>query len=213
MTERARPPISLDIRHGERYDVLVNLAADDPMEAQRVAGMVEEGISGWHHVIPSNEPRDSQFYVDHIPNPLFIAKTSHPLRRRLTPADVRAIEPITRELILAPEIKNILRSKRGREIGSRYGVPDLRYIEPLVGIIDREKKRKVLVYKYYKGWDTSVAIPPGVNLFGLSRDLKKHFGEEGIDAADLGVNQWIKPSGEEGAIYLLDAELYRRKDA
>lgn len=112
---------------------------------------------------------------------------------------------IANEIYTAPIVERVLGSNAAQELVAESGFSGIQFIEPLVGVIDRQGK--ILIYQFTdsrKMDDLSLAEQQGVRY--LSGGLVDLLLASGLVPADLNPSQFLV--GQNGNVFLLDSELY-----
>jgi hypothetical protein len=211
------PPRTIEIRHGPRFDVILNLTAENQLQVRDLAGFVGNGI-------PSSWPTwySDLRHVDRSEDPQFFAKTrlysgsdssknlldGNPKRSTIGRKVVNALNSIVSEISLSPRIVEILKRDEVSHIAKMNGFDRIEFVEPLVGLIDRESGIKTLVYRFVSGRWPSVDSEYKA-LINITEALRPLFKANGVLPVDLGAEQLLIGSGENNkVVYLLDSERY-----
>jgi hypothetical protein len=221
----------IEIRHESQHDLVLSSSAKRQDLVQELATKLKNGIpSDWQPFNP-DVTGSSDSFVDNVNNPRFF------LKQRWYMGDFRdakifdaslanAANSITNEIALSPRIKEILTSKQGRKLASSHGLDKIVFVEPLVGIVNRNTQQKALAYEFIDAVPAASesdyeivngrAVPSkGSDLekiTDLTKALRQIFYEHGIIATDL-YPQQIMRSKDGKIAYLLDAETYYREQS
>ncbi len=228
MVEEGRHHVrTIETIHNGRYDIAVNLTADQTKVAA-VQPLVEDGLSTW---VPYHRQIDDHgnLFVD-ATEPTFIAKVRSDKRDSIHLAFMlksitdrqrhiaRARNSIYNELAMAPRVRAVIDSYEMQEFTRKIlKCASMSFCEPLVGVIDRQTEKKAVVYTW---------IPDATGLYhGTDKNLKKKlhdmddhltykleavFRSHGIDStADVGATQCLLTKDKAGIhIHVLDIEQF-----
>ncbi|MBP9716683.1 MAG: hypothetical protein KBD51_01940 [Candidatus Levybacteria bacterium] len=112
---------------------------------------------------------------------------------------------IANEISTAPIVERVLRGDEAQELVAEAGFSGIQFVEPLVGVIDRQGK--TLIYQFTDGRkmdELSLTEQQGVR--HLSGGLVDLLLASGLVPADLNPSQFL--IGQNGNVFLLDSELY-----
>lgn len=210
----------IEIRQGPSNDLILNLTADDQNKVLELSEVLVYGIpSSWP--IYKNNPNHR---VDSQENPRFFAKFRDPNKRigqSVKSEYLQAEKSVMNEFVLSLEIKRLLAGEEATGLLQKYGWGSIKFIEPLVGVIDKNSRKKTMVYDFVEGKapgftreSVSGVSDKTLNaLDGLAIELYDFFGRNGIDSYDLHGRGFIIPptSSSENAIYLIDSESFIRQ--
>jgi len=226
-----------ELLHVGDFDILINhkqtTVSSDELERVRTlltVNMTENPkigpLTGW-----ISFPENTDLYANREDNPEYFAKIKwehigDPLMDRAMAirwdASKERVDEkkqmytgasLMNEMSLAREIREIVESKEVQEIFENVGVESIDYIEPLIGIIDRKTKRKIMIYKFARGRMPSVVKDKnGEELTDALMKLQEVFERHDICADDLEVNQILDERGKDGKkrYHLIDSEFYYR---
>ncbi len=202
-----------ELIHRLPYDVVVNTIHSNPSLRDYAYNAVKDGIPfDW---LQSNvlEYLPWNARVDNVDNPnLFIKMKRH---------DLLSYRSILREFAFVPLIRQLTQSPDGQQIALSEGFDQLLVIEPLIGVINREERRKYMIYPFVHA-DTHVkSRNPNSNRFtmrsihSITGRLQSLFYKHNIVPNDLTTMQ-VMGSGQEDPIpntlFLFDIEGYRYKN-
>ena len=227
----------VEIRHNNNFDVIVNMSADDLSQTLNLAKMVENGIpTSWvnydprpktHQIDPDYTSHQDQFFVDDLTSPQFIAKIRH--HTSLTPhvdlskagndESIRNFllsgNSLLNEFKVSRRIKDILRTAQAKQIAMDFGYEDIVFVEPLVGLIDKRSRQKIIVYNFVKGFDIFESeyawerIGDSDDPHSVENQLGALFAEHGISGRDFGGHQFVLNKNDVRGteiLYIVDAE-------
>ncbi len=235
---------SVEIVRNGNFDVLLNAHHPDQQKVKHLAEVFKNGLpQNWAPFdTRSLEDDDAPIstYVDQTDGPSFFCKVRqkvNPIRLKQVQSgeedgNIRALNAyhsLVNEIALAEEVKRVLDMPEAKEVVKSYGFEDVTFIEPLVGINDRENERKLMVYDFVTG-DRGFEKPePGktnkmhelhftenINHTDYLSDemglkLRAVFRAQGIEAEDLEGHQFFS-SKDDGTgkfkLYLYDIEGY-----
>ncbi len=112
---------------------------------------------------------------------------------------------IANEISTAPIVERVLGGDEAQELVVEAGFSGIQFVEPLVGVIDRQGK--TLIYQFTDGRkmdELSLTEQQGVR--HLSGGLVDLLLASGLVPADLNPSQFL--IGQNGNVFLLDSELY-----
>jgi hypothetical protein len=109
------------------------------------------------------------------------------------------------EIIISPEVKNVVASNEVQELAKKHGFTGLKFAEPIFALTFKESAKKALIYKNIKRKVGS----PGGDLKNLAEDLKKVFLQNSIHPHDFHAGQFmvIEQDGKP-CVVLIDIESY-----
>ena len=131
-----------------------------------------------------------------------------------------AFNSLMNEFGVVQKVKEVMRSDEIKEIAKKYGLVDIRFAEPLIGIIDKKSGDKFMIYPRVKdGWSTDgLSLDEldrrlGFNIYslltGLLADLRQVLIQNNINPYDLSGRQFIVSETPEGRVlHLLDVEAF-----
>ncbi|HUD19746.1 MAG TPA: hypothetical protein VMR81_04855 [Patescibacteria group bacterium] len=228
MIEEGRHHVrTIETIHNGRYDIAMNLSADQ-MKVAAVLPLVEEGLTAW---IPYHRRIDDHgnLFVD-AAEPTFIAKVRSDNRDSIRLAFMlknitdrhrhiaRARNSIYNELAMAPRVRAVIDSHEVQEFTRNVlECASMSLCEPLVGVIDRQTQKKVLVYEWipdatglYHGTDNTLWKKLRDMDDSLTYKFEAVFRSHGIDStADVGATQCLLTQDKAGVhIHVLDIEQF-----
>lgn len=112
------------------------------------------------------------------------------------------------EMRLAPRIKELLTSDEVLEMFASMGIEKVRNIDPLVAIIDRETKRKYVIYPHKKGTAIDSKMMDVDKQNGLVKNIKAFFEENGVLVDDLEYANQIMVDVDAKTVYFNDTEAW-----
>ena len=123
---------------------------------------------------------------------------------------MNASNSLMNEFSLAGEIQEVVDSESAQNFAKELGYEGLRYVKPVLGIINKDNGHKYVIYPfiYGKQWYKS---PPGMIVEDHKpvQPLIDLFEEKGINPEDLIPRQFR--IGTDNWMYLLDTDQYHRK--
>ena len=216
--ENSNKIAGMEIIHEAYFDVIINNTA----KQGSVRGIKTAILNNIRNHNPpffnwlQNE-KDSALYYDKSPKPKFVAK-----RRKMTrnhydfiaalkmPGDdlekrvVYAMSSVSNELNMSQPINTAISDKKLQLAVMAHGFGGVKFVEPLLAVIDRSTGNKYVVYEHVEG--KPLRLNYG-NADDIVREIRQHLREGGIDAHDLTAQQLIfNDRGKE--LYLLDTEAY-----
>ncbi len=120
---------------------------------------------------------------------------------------------ILNEIGISPKIKKIMSGDVSQEIARRYGHKSLEYIEPIIGIVNRETGNKALIYEYIEGAVNIRTIMNQANFNQIQffeNEIDKLLKQNGVENMDKPAQFIVDSSGR---LYNIDAEGYQRVPA
>ena len=209
------------------YDVVLNVTALDQAKVEQVQKLIKANLlSGRGSPFMGWEASSSyRIYYDRKDDPRYVAKQKWSdsgmvsLTVRL-PRDVASNDywktsslscnSLLNELYLAERVREIINGEEAQRIAVKCGCISLRFVEPLLGVIDRKKQVKYVVYEYVKGRGQREATHGDSSIKSeLAEKLEHLFRARGIEPYDLCSRQFILDDTENGAVaYLIDIEGY-----
>lgn len=126
--------------------------------------------------------------------------------------DIQLTDSILSEMSLCGEINSLVEKGEAQEIFLPLGINQLKFVQPLVGIIDRHKKEKYVIYRYvdgtpwYNSWSDQISERDKISSV---RNLKSFFNKNGLVCEDLEVKQLLFDE-ETKDLFLIDTEGYFR---
>ncbi len=234
-TSAISPQADIEVRHGSRYDLVLNRSAARQDLVQDLAVRLTDGVpNDWSpfkiHVSPSAVGKIH--YIDNVDNPHFFLKTRYNLRRFFEHGRsnahfgekmirvMNASASVVNEISISPRIKEVLGSQEALRLALQHGFERMEFIEPLVAMVDRQTGEKASVYEFIDG----VSRPR--NIYADLRDqdeialwekLDSLMGSIGslLERGEIAVNDLRSEqciiSRDKKTVYLLDAEQYYRK--
>lgn len=129
---------------------------------------------------------------------------------RMSQESMNAGNSLMNELRLADEIQQVVNSAEAQNFAKEKGFEGLKYVRPIIGIINRENGKKYMIYPYIKGKQWFIS-PPGMIIEDHEpvQPLINLFEENGINPEDLIPRQFR--IGTDNWMYLLDTDQYHRK--
>lgn len=224
-------PHPIEILHFENYDALVNNRVDgDPQRVQQLLEQVCDGVpTTW--VPLKGQPRVlPNIFLDNPSEPQFVAKKRKVLEQEFvreaftTPRDawhyafpkreILAYNSLAHEIQLAPRIKRILDLYEAKLIAANHGYIDIRYVEPIIGIINRQTGEKTMFYDYVDGDDFAHAVgnrnkrEEEIKIQNFSFKIYQLFIQHDVYPEDLWPRQFIYPHNNQMGkpVYLIDTE-------
>lgn len=130
-----------------------------------------------------------------------------------------AMAGIVSEIILSPKIKKIVSSQKVQELAKKYGFTRMKFCEPIVALLYKDKYHNFMRYVIYKKVKQATNYPridwtiyenqaPKEDLSDLANDLRVIFEENGIHPADLRATQFL--INQENEVILIDVEAYSK---
>jgi len=214
LKEGVSPKITWETRHLEAFDVVVNLDAQIP-DVEGLVNRVGNGIGDW----PSIEQKGTnKLFVDDLALPSLFAKKRYwstlAGRRRLKTAyDPKSSNPATQslmsEMVLSPRIKELMASEGATEIATRYGIDEFRYVEPLIGLVERNTKSKYMIYNFING---EILPTHYARYAGLVTEIIKFLSSNGIYPYDMVLDDNFILEERDGRkiAHLIDTEKFYR---
>jgi hypothetical protein len=223
------PAKTMEINHGPRYDMLLNTSAKNKKLVQELESTLVDGIpDDWDNVQTEGGGHEGYNYVD--PEKRFFAKSRfisgvsflRVFRKQTEVGSPKrktqnAGNSIANEMLLAPKIRRALESEEALAAAHQSGFEKVEFVEPLVGLIDRQTGGKALVYEYIDGDEIirNEVFPENVAAVKLIGQLREIFDKNGIIANDLDANErgpkQLLISKDRKTVYLLDAEQFVKK--
>lgn len=217
-------------RGSGNFEMLVNPRF--AKQSRELAVTITNGIpEAWVPYQPWNRDPDidiDAIYIDSAKTPRYVGKTRQHVSWINNPApgaDMRALNAfadVRVEMELSNDLADILQSSQATALAGRYGFTGLRFIEPIVSMIDRrDRSRQLSFYPYVEG-EVSLRTERTGWFFAtdillqerLRDDLYTFFRSQGIEPYDFGLQSVILPRKSDphhGLMYIVDAEgFYRR---
>ena len=124
----------------------------------------------------------------------------------------RLFNSVLNEIAIAPQVKSITASHEAQELARKYGYKSVRFIEPIIAIIDKKTGDKSLVYEYIEDAQSmSLNIP--TPRYWLDNKFVTEFDHllwrNGIESNDHGGEQQFIFDKKKN-LYHIDAESYSR---
>lgn len=227
----------IDVLHIGKYDVLVNVRqlSIGQVELDKLKKLVIENLKndpndkifgGWEN------GGDQRILVDNPVSPKFVLKekwirpnnydfssAEKKLRDSGSSSDIEirqmlyASASIMNEMSIATDIKRIVESENIQNVFQFSGIDSVDYVEPLIGVINRDSGKKYIVYPFVDGakfYDTE--IPDDLRIFKSIRRLEAVISDKGIKPHDLQGGQFLVERSTDGKVHLhlLDIDLYTR---
>ncbi|MBI1871900.1 hypothetical protein HYS10_00610 [Candidatus Collierbacteria bacterium] len=169
--EIGEAPKPVEVLHIGDYDVVLNNTAVDQDSVRRLVqeirsnlGSGKKPLDGWIQ----NEKRD-RLKIDKQDKPRYFAKEkwsdtetlkrfidfSHGIRDDAWRAELKQefykFNSLLREVSLSPKVRALMESEDAQEIARKYGYSSIRFLEPLIGFIDKKSGKKTVIYYYVDG--------------------------------------------------------------
>lgn len=229
-----------EIIHLGNYDLVINheqkeiSSSDLSILIQRItteikdveASNSQDFLEKWHK-IPSKRNNVS---VDDEDKPKYIAKTKwvrpgNPdfdeqviLRTNLDEVERGnklawyGMNGVMSEMKNSNLVKDIVSEKSTQDLFTKNGYSAIEYIGPIVAVINKKTKEKVVIYKYVEGiiWEDYLNSMKGDQYYegwNSLRLLKEQFKKNKIEPFDLLMQQFIYQTSTK-KLYLIDAEAY-----
>ncbi|HET7827517.1 MAG TPA: hypothetical protein VFK97_01470 [Candidatus Saccharimonadales bacterium] len=130
----------------------------------------------------------------------------------------RRLNSVLNEIAIAPKLKRSVAEEEFQALANKYGFRSFRYVEPIIGIIDKKTGVKRMVYEYIANTENLVGLMKKDNeirdkILGgtMEHDLEEILVRNGIDfGKDTGEHQVLVDA--EKNLYLIDAETYHRTE-
>ena len=228
--EKELKSTSTELIHFGEYDLLLNRTATDPEKVTTVYTKVLRSIfdsglliSGWA-IAPGIH---KNIWYDTSHDPQFMAKEKWlragekfmnniiSLNRELDPvlkSTFYACNSLLNEISLSPHVKKIVSSEAAQKIAHAHGFSSLTFVEPLLGVIDRQERRKYLFYEYVDALTFRDTDGPECDaLYYFSSDLADLIHSFGISPHDLDMKQIMYKDTPKGKLaFLTDIEAYHK---
>jgi hypothetical protein len=216
MIEKVRSQVgnTVEIRRGEKTDIILNLSASDQSSVHYLASLPMGRYAvpeGWFFrpVTPWWEA-----YVDDADSPSFFLKSrvvTAPVFRD-SGGSLKRANSVLNEMLIAPRIKEVLSSNEAQGLLEGSNFDAISYVEPLVAVIARESTFKTVIYPFVDG---KTSIPRSNDFYDLAffaTGLKELFRKAGVEPWDLGYRQFIvSNSNGMKTANLIDAQAYERR--
>jgi hypothetical protein len=240
---------TVEVLHFGGYDVVLNTSHPDKERVRELLKTVKNGIPPtWRPYVVGEDDEEKMeqgrgseinTLVDNEVNPRFFAKRRaninfYGIGKRASSNTIGEEEIVSRlhrrkgnvynsivsEFALTPKIISILGSKRVVDIVSNYGFSSIRYVAPILGLIQRSTGEKTVIYDYvdaddwFTSHDTKIRENKIVKLGdkgeGLCDELVVLFKNHGIFPGDFGDHQLMSSRDPDGSyfLYLIDSEGY-----
>ncbi len=229
----------IEILHFGKFDLLVNRlqSSISEKELEALKNTVAEDLKDSQNgnlLISWKQGEDYRVRVDDRASPSFVIKQKwirpenydfgkeEELENSSLSSDLEfrkmiyASASIMNEMSLATSIRKIVGSKEVQEIFRNSGVTSIDYIEPLIGIINKETGEKNIIYKYAEGISLKKHLLKNPDLlkrmFSTIRRLEVIITDKNIIPHDLQSNQFLAEIDADGrmALHLLDIDLFTK---
>lgn len=219
-----------ELLHSEECDVIINTSLENPQMMHDLLPTVRHGIPHtWqpysrltHDIDPL---KHTHLFVDNATQPRYIAKKRahlhyfkdgvywQPVQERQKYA--RSMVSVLNEINLSPLVREVLNSEEARTLALRYNLISFQLVEPLIALINKTNREKVVFYPFVEGATIDGPDAKIVEDFynetsnKLTYDLIALFKENGIQPGDLGSHNVILSRPDvpnQGALYLVDIE-------
>ncbi len=123
---------------------------------------------------------------------------------------------VMNEMTLAKDIRSIVSSEEIQTVFMRSGVQAIDYIEPLMGIIDKNTGDKFIIYKFANGdklVDSFLTDADRNKIVRATRRLEVVISDKNIIPHDLQTRQFLIEKDENGGVllHLVDIDLFTRR--
>lgn len=210
--ELVESKISAKVIHFPTTDILV------PTNHQKMDDYIEFFKDGLPKDFVEVSP---EIFFDSETNPTLVVKqrimTAKDIQKKrsgegydsITDASMNASNSLMNEFSLAQDIQQVTDSDTAQQFAKNLGYEGLRYVRPIVGIIDKTDGNKYMVYPYIAGksWHRN---PPGMVIADQEpvQVLINLFEEKGINPEDLLPKQMR--IGTDNWMYLMDTDQYHK---
>lgn len=114
------------------------------------------------------------------------------------------------EMRLAPRIRELLARKEVLEMFGTMGIEKVQNIDPLIAIIDKNTKKKYVVYDYKNGDYISTKTMDYEKQLELVYKLRVYFEKNGIVVDDMVCADQMMLDMKTKTIYFNDTEMWSR---
>ncbi|MBI4079020.1 MAG: hypothetical protein HY429_01855 [Candidatus Levybacteria bacterium] len=172
--EREPQPRTTEIIHSPNFTVLINPSVSHRQDVRELVEEVKNGIPSswlaredpsWRRDIAREVDPDYGQWIDNENRPRFFAKTRTmgmptwvAYAKKMERGDVSdfgfsrrahyAFASLLNEINLSPKIKAALNHKEVKELAVKYGMEEITFIEPLIGLINKVTGQKIMVYDF-----------------------------------------------------------------
>lgn len=223
----------LEIIHTGNFDVLVNTNTQHPEMVAELLPQVQNGIpESWVQFSPYRLLEDmddpTHISIDNNDSPRYFAKKRKYLDRRLDARQYpvgdehrsmgNALSSLLNEFSIAPHIHKLLASEDAATLARRYTFARMKLVDPLIGIINRINREKIMFYPYVEG-DSALGVSSEeidrIDIIeqmsdrNFAIDLHQLFEKNGVKARDTEHHNLIAPrydSPDYGILYIVDIE-------
>jgi hypothetical protein len=185
MIEKVRSQVgnTVEIRRGEKTDIILNLSASDQSSVHYLAS-----LPMGRYAVPEG--------------PVF----------RDSGGSLKRANSVLNEMLIAPRIKEVLSSNEAQGLLEGSNFDAISYVEPLVAVIARESTFKTVIYPFVDGKTSIPRSNDFYDLAFFATGLKELFRKAGVEPWDLGYRQFIvSNSNGMKTANLIDAQAYERR--
>lgn len=222
----------IELKKHKGFDLLINTRKEDHILEGILNIRDDEPIeSGWtphRHVTPTIWTRElgGKKYVlkqrsqaNHHQLRNFRARIKEePRHMPYDPRIMNALNSLSQEIDISADVQEITASDEAQRIAQAKGFRSLELVEPLMGIIEKNTKRKFMIYPYVEGQILAYlgygGIPPIIRIHWqdadeMAEELQALYRKNGIIPQDLDARQLIVSPGKEGpTLSLIDIEQF-----
>lgn len=123
---------------------------------------------------------------------------------------MQACNSVMAEMRLAPRIRELLARKEVLEMFGTMGIEKVQNIDPLIAIIDKNTKKKYVVYDYKNGDYISTKTMDYEKQLELVYKLRVYFEKNGIVVDDMVCADQMMLDMKTKTIYFNDTEMWSR---
>ena len=210
-----------EIFHEGNYDVIVNVTAADKDGVNALLKQVKNNLTSGKDPLAGwvTYKRHLRIKFDRETGPRYAAKTKwkdrfdfehtrdtvkdHPYRFGLERQN-RVYNSLLNEMSLSAQIRDLVVGDEAQDVVKKYEYLKIKFIEPLIGLIDKRAGKKTIIYKHVE--DTGARPSPS-----LVKELERFFLSKWIYPRDIDAAQFLVSNSPEGAVlYLIDIEGYEK---
>lgn len=216
-----------ELLHEQKYDVLLNNNADSgqlKVLKALVLDQIRDGkdpLASWRPLHQENVRRQKEnVFVDSLASPQFVGK-----RKQMTkdhydfkavlkmPGDeiekrvIYAMNSVTNEIRISPLVEMIVSDEKLQSEIRRMGYQGLKFIQPLLAMINNETAEKHIFYQYVDGIPLS---RDNKNTDHIVQAIRDQLWAGGVMPNDLRETE-ILCDDKERMLYLVDIEAYLKK--
>jgi hypothetical protein len=207
---------NIEIKHFDNFDVVINLSADPQLLENLRQNLVdEESLIKFLNIQPE------QFFIKlKTASEDDIVESIHSLPegewveeyRYLDKEMAQRMNSVLNEILLSRKVKEVIKDDAVQEEVRKIGYSKIDFIEPLIGIIDKNKSKKFTVYEKVKAAPAWKDLPRDLEreLGDFVRFVKHRLYKAGIESVDLYSKQILEETvGHKKSLHLIDIEAYQ----